>query len=169
MFDQRVGGHYDLPCLMSNSLRGSLEMTGTGLEYTASTVGVSCTTRVKRMMNNRAMMVSLKFWVVDYEQSNWFSVICKDCSGINGIFVNETFAECFKVLHTCCKWHTIQLTPNDKTLCPLDPFQSGFSVHALPAFFINTSTPPAQVTAGIASRMHSGTYCNFPDVEWGRR
>lgn len=102
-FDQSVGGCYDLPCLMSNSLYGSLEMTGIGLGYTASTVGVSCTTRVKTMMNNRATMVSLKFWVVEYGQSYWFSVDCKDCSGISGILFWRHIAECCKVLHTCSK------------------------------------------------------------------
>lgn len=65
MFDQRVGGDYDLPYLMS----GSLEMTGIRLGYTASTVGVSFTTRVKTMMNNGAKRIRLKLWVVKYEQS----------------------------------------------------------------------------------------------------
>lgn len=38
MLDQRAG-HDDLPCLMCNSLCGSLEMTGIGLGYTEFTVG----------------------------------------------------------------------------------------------------------------------------------
>lgn len=67
--DQRVGGHYELPCPMRNSNRGSLEMAGIGLGYTASTVGVSRTTRVKTMMNDGATMASLKIWDVQHGPS----------------------------------------------------------------------------------------------------
>lgn len=63
-----------MPCLMSNSLRGSQEMAGIGLGYTASSVGVSCTTRVKTMMSDRVTIMSLKFWVGKYGQKYWWIV-----------------------------------------------------------------------------------------------
>lgn len=102
LLDQRVGGHHDLPCLMRNSLCRSLEMTGVGLGYTASTVGVSCATRVKTMMNGGATTVSLKLWDVQHGQSCWFSVNCKECSRMAET-VLESMGILFFFQHNICK------------------------------------------------------------------
>lgn len=144
LLDQRVGGHHDLPCLMRNPLRGSLEMTGVGLGYTASTVGVSCATRVKTMMNDGATMVSLKIWDVQHGQSCWFSVNCKDCSrtaetvlGSLGILVFFFFQH--SCAHTATKQNKKQLTHYYETLCPWICSSQVFQFPPSPPAF---STPP---------------------------
>lgn len=150
LLDQRVGGHHDLPCLMRNSLCRSLEMTGVGLGYTASTVGVSCATRVKTMMNDGATTVSLKLWDVQHGQSCWFSVNCKECSrtaetvlesmGILFFFFNITSAKRHFQLHAHSKQHTKkQLTHYYETLCPWIRSSQVFQFPPSPPAF---STPP---------------------------